>query len=516
MEEIHIINNKIVKKINNKFYPTDIEKVFIGDIIKNNKIINSKYRNESIIGYISTSQTHNFGKTKSNKILYELTPFVKNLPKFMITYNGKLKGKIIIKFKFLNWNEQIPRGETIEIIGLMNEKNLIKTLLYHYKIYSSKINYKKKKNELESTIKRINLKNEYIMTIDPKNCTDFDDAISYNEDKNFYYISIHIAQPICWLSKKEIEKTLEKRFATIYVKNNQSNLWGNNITMLSSLIKNKEREAYTIIFKIHKETSRIVETNDFPSLIKVNDNFTYDDRNEKINYLLKITKKWDKKINDTHDLINYWMIKTNNYIGIKIKDSGLPYRVNEVKNSNYLVPKHINEIFKNMNVTSAYYSRDKINHESLNLLYYTHFTSPIRRVIDTVIHYYITYNVKIRINLDKLNLLDKQTKKFNRILNIKYNFELLPDEFNDIGYLYKIIKPNIWLVYTERIGFVKIEIFNINLSYQFEFTQINDTYILKSKDKEYKYKIGDQINITIMKTPGYFPHETYKIILNEK
>lgn len=145
MEEIHIINNKIVKKINNKFYPTDIEKVFIGDIIKNNKIINSKYRNESIIGYISTSQTHNFGKTKSNKILYELTPFVKNLPKFMITYNGKLKGKIIIKFKFLNWNEQIPRGETIEIIGLMNEKNLIKTLLYHYKIYSSKINYKKKK-----------------------------------------------------------------------------------------------------------------------------------------------------------------------------------------------------------------------------------------------------------------------------------------------------------------------------------------------------------------------------------
>jgi len=207
------------------------------------------------------------------------------------------------------------------------------------------------------------------------------------------------------------------------------------------------------------------------------------------------------------------MIKTNNHIGLKIKNSGLPFRVNKIKNSKtHLLASHIRKIFKNMNAESASYSRTEFNHQSLDLMYYTHFTSPIRRIIDTVIHYYITYHQKIRINLERLNFLDKQTKKFNRILQLKYNTEYLENKFIDTAYLYKIIYPNIWEIYNEKLGLCRLEMFNINLSYQFEFLKLDDTYIIKNKDNEYKYKIGDTINISIEKTPGYFPNEKIKIL----
>ena len=73
----------------------------------------------------------------------------------------------------------------------MNETNLIKTLLYHYRLYSKKINYKNIKNELEENIKRKDLTKQNIITIDPPKSHDFDDAISYTENNEFINISIH-------------------------------------------------------------------------------------------------------------------------------------------------------------------------------------------------------------------------------------------------------------------------------------------------------------------------------------
>ena len=42
------------------------------------------------------------------------------------------------------------------------------------------------------------------------------------------------------------------------------------------------------------------------------------------------------------------------------------------------------------------------HHMALNFDIYTHFTSPIRRIIDAIIHYYLTYNIIIDIDIEKL------------------------------------------------------------------------------------------------------------------
>ena len=154
---------------------------------------------------------------------------------------------------------------------------------------------------------------------------------------------------------------MKTKFSTIYIKDNQSNLWGNMITELASLTKNKKKPAYTIEFKIYIKTDTIVETKSYPSWVKLKDNISYDQKNEMIDKLLQITQKWDKSIDNYHNLISYWMIKTNNYIGIKIKDSGLPYRVNNIKNNKINAPKHLINIFKLKNIESAYYSRKNLN-----------------------------------------------------------------------------------------------------------------------------------------------------------
>ena len=47
-----------------------------------------------------------------------------------------------------------------------------------------------------------------------------------------------------------------------------------------------------------------------------------------------------------------------------------------------------------------------------------------------------------------------------------------------------------------------------------KYLEENNSYIIKNKnkEKEYRWKIGDEIKILIEKTPGYFPNKTYKII----
>ena len=84
MQEVIIINNKCYLKKNNNFISTNLKKIFIKDIINKDKIIESKYRNEQLIGYFSTSQTIVFGKTNSNKSFYKITPFIKKLPPFIV------------------------------------------------------------------------------------------------------------------------------------------------------------------------------------------------------------------------------------------------------------------------------------------------------------------------------------------------------------------------------------------------------------------------------------------------
>ena len=95
----------------------------------------------------------------------------------------------------------------------------------------------------------------------------------------------------------------------------------------------------------------------------------------------------------------------------------------------FIFTNELQEIFLNKISTSSLYSNtDEINyHSHLNIHNYIHFTSPIRRITDALIHWCITYNIdfnyllkEYNLDLDHINKLNKATNKYHRYSIIKY------------------------------------------------------------------------------------------------
>jgi exoribonuclease R len=470
-----------------------------------------------LVGFLSTSQQVTFGKTKTGGIIYKIKCFNHYPSTFLISYNGKLKGKIIFTFKIINEEKHI--GEIINVIGLMEESNLLLTLQYIYNIFRKNIIKIKLENNLELLVKRPYI-DKYIFSIDPLNSMDIDDALSFEEYDDYNIVSVYIAQPICFLSEDKMIETCKVAFSTLYnyPRTDNNNLWGNIITDESSLLMGKQRPVYVIEFYINKNNEFInykhysaIITNKYQTnydsclqnpIIKKLFNFTeklYNISHKKANELIS-SKKF--LIFSSHELVSYWMLNTNNYLG-KSEESKLykiPYRVMKKSINEFIdVDTEIKTVFMNKISESAKYALNDLEnyHSALDKFDYIHFTSPIRRIIDTLIHWCITYKInfedllnKYNITIDDINVLDKSTKKYHQSLKLLDNIINLPWIIDDKqnyyvlleGWIFKIkeLKDNNFCatVYFKEIGFHKVKSELINLcignKYNFKVYKKND------------------------------------------
>lgn len=511
MYKFHINNNKSFLYHNlNKTYieiPENqkLNKLFDGDIINEKyDLIESKIRDKLLVGVFSTSQTQRFGKNKKGNVIYLVKPLLEKMPNFLIPYGGKLKGKIIIRFKYRHWNEKLPMGEIINVIGVFKKENLNEMLMYHYEVFPKSIRYPEYTNSMENNIKRKKYSTN-IFSIDPDDCEDIDDALSIEEDNDSIIIGVHIAQPIYYLSKNDIENKLKYQFSTLYLENKRCDLWGSDITNKSSLHQGEEKPAYTILF--HFKDNELSHIEDFPSIIVNKKKLSYDNANTYsfANKLLSFTNQINKKVLDFHELVSIWMVKTNNYIGKKMS-SHIPLRVNKKIDINIfddiVIDEDIKDKFKIRNMEAAEYSYTSSYHESLDLNNYCHFTSPIRRLMDTIIHMKLTYNENPEFNLDQINFLDKQTKKFHR--NIQLNSQI--DQFfkhdNEVvinSWIYQIKKENILEVFTKELGFLKVKLYDLKFDYLIEKKISEKELILNYYDQEIIFRLGEIIKIKLSK-----------------
>jgi hypothetical protein len=449
------------------------------------------------IGYISTSDQIIYGKNKSRHNIYKAHLF--NNSPCLVSYGGKLKGKILIILNIDKTYNNLPLGNIINVIGLMNDSNLYITLQYIYNIFRKNISYKPIINQYELNLNRIFI-NETIFSIDPHNSLDIDDAISYN---GIDTVNIYIAQPIYYLTEELLINRSKVAFSTLYY-NEINNLWGDEITKLSSLLVNEKCPAYCISFKF---IDNDIIINSYPCFIinKIQTNYdeclNYPIINDFYNFTKKITN-----INDTHELISYWMILVNNYIGNNFK---VPHRVikdNKINNFND-IDEDVKNIFINYLSDKAKYSFDDNYHCKLDKYNYTHFTSPIRRMIDTIIHWCITYNINIidllnkyNITIDEINILDKNTKKFHNDINLLNKINNLNQENDFYGWVYSI-KNNIWNIYFKELGFQKVKMWANKL----------DDIIDKTKFEN--IKIGDKLKFKVFIKNGFLVRDKILIVL---
>ena len=525
--------------------------LFDGDIIKLNdyssesniradaqlqtpyELITSTIRSSVLVGYFSTSQQVKFGKTSSGSTIYQVKPFNPILPYFLVSYGGKQTGKLIVTFKFKEWTKGLPRGEIVQVIGPYDVENLIPTLQYNYQANRKECKIKPTTNPLEASVHRTNI-SECVFSIDPVGCIDIDDAMSWSESDTAYNIKIHIAQPTYWITESELMTRAKSAFSTLYQEpyKPNANLWGDEITKASSLLAGVKRPSYTMEFTIDKPTGKINSFNHYPSWVTNSHAVDYDSclSIPVISGFYDITKKIAgtnlsnaTNVSDTHELVSYWMIMANRYLGEseKLKQLGVPYRVSkahELEKStsiSEITDSDVSKAFDNMKMESAIYSIDDIDnyHAGLDIKNYIHFTSPIRRMADSLTHWCLTYGINFKtlmamnsFDFQLINTLDKRTKKFHNQIKFLTAVDNLKLEGTDTieldGWIYDTT-GNRWTVYFKELGFVRVKMWDFKFNYLVGDLQ---------REKILEKKVGEKVRFSVCRKPGFLPKEKILIV----
>ena len=381
-------------------------------------------------------------------------------------------------------------------LGIIGNKDDDKNIYYH--LYT--IDWMSKKKYYELGL-RLNLdydckKNRYkysdeVITIDPKFSIDLDDGFTIFEDNNKYIIDIHIADPTSYFDFKnpithEIIKELKKRLCTCYIpfENKINHLLPMNIIKMVTLVRdglNKRAITFRTILNKDDNTYNVEVLYTTIENIK---NYTYEDydtqvlqvdNNIKERYITickKLLKIMDCKINfDINDLchkfIEVLMIWVNYIAGNKYNNLLIRTQEKPEKSENNL--EHIPDIIKTLLNFSANYKFKNENennfHYSLNVVNYSHISSPMRRFIDMYNHFIIhNYSIDdyltIIINEDNITNICNIIKNQKRISNAYELIKILEKDNEFKAYIIDIKDISNKLVllglYNEKLNIKKI------------------------------------------------------------
>ena len=444
------------------------------NIVGKGQIKNLLSNNEELYlsGTLLINSRITYGLNKRNTPIYEFKPTNPRIPKFIVPSNYKKHNKdtknvyALIKFKEWEVNQKIPIGTCEKIIGEIGIiENEYENLLYNFNINYS--NYKKKEIEKYQELYtqfykenndfiREDYTSENTFSIDPENCKDIDDAVHITEYNDYYELGIHIADVSHYiLENSYIENQCQKRMTSIYAPHKKINMLPNNYAEdICSLSPNEIKKSFSAIFKIDKNYNildkKIIKTNieskkamSYEEAEKIIENkLDNNNINKDLIKLFELVNKMSISINnksilDTHQLIEFLMVLTNKTIAenmysyniknciLRTHSKNKSSKIEDIKDEE--LRKHIEIMHSNSAIYVSNIS-DNHCHESLNIDLYTHFTSPIRRYADLIVHR-IMNNIIMNKNInndweetcEKINNVNKNIKKCEREIE-KINF----------------------------------------------------------------------------------------------
>lgn len=360
-----------------------------------------------------------------------------------------------------------------QILGTVGNKN-DDLNLYHYlytKNWMSNKEYKKLWqiyifDDNYDIVNDRQIYNNQVITVDPKESVDLDDGFYFNMDNNYYYLDIHIADPISYFDFSQpcmlqIFNEFITRVNTCYIPvindkmGDPIHLLPNNIVDKITLLiddkhidKHIDKRSLCFKFKIDKET-KDVEFDIIPVKLTNIFNTNYDDYDIKlnnnisekfviikfINFLIDIMNlnyiKLDDNIENinnfdiSHTMIEIFMIFVNYYSGKYFQKnirSMIVRAQDKYEEVNLLtIPKYVHAF---LNHAASYkLTNDYANnyHNALNINNYCHVSSPMRRVVDMINHMLI-YNIDPNIinniiNDDIIISINTEIKRQKRINN---------------------------------------------------------------------------------------------------
>lgn len=404
----------------------------------------SPTRNQRIAAVLQLDNNQTYGR-HGKRLLYRCVPNDRFLPTFLVPYAPKIEfqkkqeNKFVI-IQFEEWTGTHPIAKLEQVLG--NTSHL--PSFYDYQLHSRSLMTndrfaefskaathatKIKSNDFEQAIMHqseyflsdFTQTDEPIFTIDPRGSNDYDDAFSATRDPvnpNQIRVSVYISSVYVLLNHLNLWSSFSQRVSTIYLPDYRRPMIPSHLSEQLCSLKADGQTKYVVQWEaiVDIKQKQIVSETFRHAAVRIAKNYHYDspELQDDIGYSLlqEATRAFDRiqapdriQANerngsmDSHDVVSYWMIQMNRVMGKRLATK---YKTGIFRKAGYLDSLKMNEPVHNQmqnienedtrrvvrgwkNSTGVYCrfsETDNTTHEFLNAEYYTHITSPIRRIVD--------------------------------------------------------------------------------------------------------------------------------------
>ena len=350
--------------------------------------------------------------------------------------------KVVIRITDWALGSKSPAGELVEVLGRAGENNTeMHAILAEYGLpYHFEQKVEDAAQAIPSTITkadyaaRRDFRKITTFTIDPADAKDFDDALSIRKiEDGVWEVGVHIADVTHYVQPRSVIDTeAEERGTSVYLVDRTIPMLPEKLSNeLCSLRPDEESLCFSAVFTLNEE-AEVLDKWFGRTVILSDRRFTYEEAQQIIetgkgdfaeevltlNRLAQRMRKtrfkrgavsfqreeakfkldaegkplgvYFKEQKEANQLIEEFMLLANKQVaefcghhkvnGRAVRRT-MVYRVHDVPNEEKLVS---NLAVRAM--SKAFYSTDNIGHYGLAFPYYTHFTSPIRRYPDMMVH----------------------------------------------------------------------------------------------------------------------------------
>ncbi len=480
-----------------------------------------------------------------------------------------------------------------EYISIMTEYNLPSSFPEPVLNEVRQLNLTITEEELKN---RVDVRNEIVVTIDPVDARDFDDALSIKKLENGNYeVGVHIADVGHYIPKGgKLDEEAIARGNSVY-------LCGKVIPMLPEILSNDvcslNPNVDRLTFSVFTELTprgKIVDYKIAKSVINSKRRFTYEEvlgilttkkgdyakqllELHKLALVMRKKRTREGSVNfetqeikfildennfpveivrnvsdDSHNLVEEFMLLANKVIAthmqkVMYKNEVMPfvYRIHDKpdaeKLKNFMIflkslgyknlpspqsikPKVLNEVIESTKgkpeevvvneiairtMAKAIYSPDNLGHYGLGFQYYTHFTSPIRRYSDLLVHRIIfavisgkkqpMYSWKElkelceHISFTERNAVEAERQSI-KMKQIQFMRKFIGDEFKAV-----ISGVANFGIFVEIIDYLSEGLIRLRDMQSDYFIYDEKKYALVGKRTGKVYRLGDQVNVKLVR-----------------
>lgn len=513
MSIIDELDGKLVNFDGTGFFPLISNmKYNFAQLLENDIVSNKNFPITKLVGILHLSSSHIITTDKKGMIKKPFTSFFKKFKDIQV----KTSKTTILPDEYVVIRIEINNDNNIEYavdeyLGKVGDQNAeFKFLLAigtsHWTKKHDK--YFEKLATIDLTPNRIDLTHIDIYSVDPIGCEDIDDAIHIIPTQNGWEVGIHISDVSSCISEDSIfDIELSKRVESIYPpyeSSKQINMIPNSLSIKHlSLKEGLQKKAFSIIFSLDKNYI-ISDIKFIKTLIIVKRNLSYEEcellykNNSSLKLMFDIGLELKKKIYnsfsiesvyDCHQMVEVYMIYANMLVAEKIASvnsknvllrSQQSFKKKYIDSTNFQTNNP--DILKRCKLSlcdRAFYKNgtDNSSHIGLHLDLYTHFTSPMRRYFDIMVHRQLwraINNIHIsKTSTKTLFILNTYKKIYNQLNRYWININIISNALFENG----AIQEHVGYITAINDEFCSVKIYIPKLGIESTSTVINQKFL---------------------------------------